>query len=145
MILKDAERCWMLNKVWLPSNIHTTFSCFQQCWKTLNPFDEGLIFPMNITHFQSYPLSFCINQHKVHVHLSLHITAHKKPTLISSSELALFSCSSSLIFVNSAMHRSRFLQFSDSCWICFSFASKSSCFFLVSCLNVSAWFCNFSL
>lgn len=64
-------------------------------------------------------------------------------TFISSKELALFSSTSLLALEYSATRFSRFLQFSKSCWMRFSFERISSSFFLASSLNVSAWFWSF--
>ena len=77
------------------------------------------------------------------VSITNHILRHKV-TFSSSYELACFSSSTLLALVNSATRLSRSLDFSTNCWICFSLASISSCFFWVSCLEAFAWFCNFS-
>ena len=77
------------------------------------------------------------------VNITNHILRHKV-TFSSSNELACFSSSTLLALVNSATRLWRSLDFSNNCWISFSLASISSCFFWVSCLEAFAWFCNFS-
>ena len=77
------------------------------------------------------------------VNITNHILRHNV-TFSSSNELACFSSSTLLALVNSATRLWRSLDFSNNCWISFSLASISSCFFWVSCLEAFAWFCNFS-